>query len=137
MKNIDIYNNSKIILERSVPNKILSWITILKMLTIMLIIFSFIPFNRYKSYLGYVDNDYITLFYNTDDFPFNKHDELYINYNKYNYNVVSIDKDSNAILIDIDDNIKLQNNIVKLYFLKGKTTIFDMVKNNIKKGLMR
>ena len=137
MNSIDIYNNSKIILQRSVPSKILTWLTILKLLTIILIIFSFIPFNRYKTYLGYVDNGYITLFYNTDDFPFNKYDELYIDYNKYSYNVVSIDKNSNTIIIDIEDGIKLQNNIVKLYFLKERTTIFNIVKNNIKKGLMR
>ena len=47
MDKLDIYNNSAIILDKKTPKKIISWITILIILTIMFVVFSLIPFNIY------------------------------------------------------------------------------------------
>ena len=75
MDNIDIYNNSAIILNNKLPKKIISWITILIILFILFIIFSFVPFNIYKPIIGYVDiknnKTYLVLDITKSDFPIN------------------------------------------------------------------
>ena len=53
--NLDIYNDSAIILNKKTPKKIISWITIMIILTLLFVVFSFIPFNIYKPLVGYVD----------------------------------------------------------------------------------
>ena len=135
---LDIYNNSAIILEKKTPKKIISWITILIILTLIFLFLSFLPFNLYKTKVGYVNivdnNSYIVLPIDESDFPFDKSNKLYIKNKEYSYKVVSIE--DNLVLLDInlDDNLKIQNNIVKLNILKDRTTLFKIIKNKIKKG---
>ena len=139
MDKIDIYNDSAIILDKKIPNKIISWITILIILTILFIMFSFIPFNIYKPLVGYVDitNDssYLILNLNNRDFPINKNKELYIKNKKYNYEIVEIKEDKLILSINLDDNLKIQNNVITVNVLKVRTTLFNIIKQKIKKGL--
>lgn len=139
MDKIDIYNDSAIILDKKIPNKIISWITILIILTILFIMFSFIPFNIYKPLVGYVDitNDssYLILNLNNRDFPINKNKELYIKNKKYNYEIVEIKEDKLILSINLDDNLKIQNNVITVNVLKVRTTLFNIIKHKIKKGL--
>ena len=136
--NLDIYNDSAIILEKKTPKKIISWITILIILTILFVVFSFIPFNIYKPLFGYVDitNDssYLILDFNKSDFPVNKNNELYIKSKKYDYKVVRIEENKLILNVNLDNNLKVQNNIVTANVLKNRTTLFNIIKNKIKKG---
>ena len=136
--NLDIYNDSAIILEKKTPKKIISWITILIMFTILFIVFSFIPFNIYKPLFGYVDltnnSSYLILDINKSDFPVNKNNELYIKNKKYNYKIVRIEEDKLVLNLNLDDNLKIQNNIITANLLKNRTTLFNIIKNKIKKG---
>ena len=135
---LDIYNDSAIILEKKTPKKIISWITILIILTILFVVFSFIPFNIYKPLYGYVDitnnSSYLILDINNSDFPVNKNNELYIKNKKYNYKIVKIEEDKLILSANLDNNLKIQNNIITANILKNRTTIFKIVKNKIKKG---
>ena len=84
MDNLDIYNDSAIILEKKTPKKIISWITILIILTLLFVLFSFLPFNIYKPLVGYVDivdnSSYLILNLDDSDFPINKSNECkYLN----------------------------------------------------------
>lgn len=136
--NLDIYNDSAIILEKKTPKKIISWITILIILTILFVVFSFIPFNIYKPLFGYVDitnnSSYLILDFDKSDFPFNKNNELYIKSKKYDYKVVRIEENKLTLNVNLDNNLKVQNNIVTANVLKNRTTLFNIIKNKIKKG---
>ena len=136
--NLDIYNDSAIILEKKTPKKIISWITILIILTILFVVFSFIPFNIYKPLFGYVDitnnSSYLILDFDKSDFPFNKNNELYIKSKKYDYKVVRIEENKLILNVNLDNNLKVQNNIVTANILKNRTTLFNIIKNKIKKG---
>lgn len=138
MDNLDIYKDSSIILDRAIPSKIISWVTILIALILLFIVFSFLPFNIYKSMIGevnIVDNDsYIILSQEYSDFPVNINNKLYIKDKKYNYEVVKIEEDKTIIKVDIEDDLKTQNNIVIINILKNRTTLFKIIKNKIKKG---
>lgn len=136
--NIDIYNNSAIILNNKTPNFIKSWIVILVILSLLLIIISFIPFNIYNTYNGLVivDNDefYISLNLEKSDFPINKNNKLYIKDKNYKYKILSIQDNNILISIKLKDDIKINNNIVVVNILKNRTTLFKIIKNKIKKG---
>ena len=138
MDKLDIYNNSAIILDKKTPKKIISWITILIVLIFLFLCFSFIPFNVYKPLIGYVDivdnNSYLVFDINNCDFPINKNNELYIKTKKYNYDIVRIEEEKLILNINLDDNLKVQNNIVTVNILKNRTTLFEIIKNKIKKG---
>ena len=138
MDNLDIYNDSAIILEKKTPKKIISWITILIILTLLFVLFSFLPFNIYKPLVGYVDivdnSSYLILNLDDSDFPINKSNELYIKNKKYNYKIVKIKEDKLILSINLDNNLKIQNNIVTINILKNRTTLFKIIKNKIKKG---
>ena len=92
MDKIDIYNDSAIILEKKTPKKIISWITILIILTLIFLFLSFLPFNLYKTKVGYVNivdnNSYIVLPIDESDFPVHKNKKLFIKNKKYNYKIV-------------------------------------------------
>lgn len=138
MDNIDIYNNSAIILNRKTPKSIISWITILILLLILLTIFLFVPFNVYKTYSGYVsiDNDYsyLNLFINISDFPINKSNNLYIKNDKYKYEIISINEGEVKLKVNLEDKLRFENNIVIVNILKERTTVLKMLKSKIKKG---
>lgn len=135
MDDINIYNDSAIILKRKTPKGIISWITILIILLIILTILFSIPFNKYKKINGYVINKgYLNLLVSESDFPIYKNKKLYIKEDKYDYEIVDI-KDNEVILkIELSDDIKIENNIVEVNILSNRTTVFEILKNKIKKG---
>ena len=51
--NIDIYNNSAVILNNKNPSLIKYWITILIILCLLFLVLLFIPFNIYKTYIAF------------------------------------------------------------------------------------
>ena len=135
---LDIYNDSAIILEKKTPKKIISWITILFILLCLFVVFSIIPFNIYKPFIGKVNvtnnKSYIVLKINQRDFPITLDNKLYIKNKEYNYQVVSIEEDVVLLNVNLDDDLKIQNNILNVNILKDRTTIFKIIKNKIKKG---
>lgn len=133
--NIDIYNNSAIILNNKIPSFINSWIIILIILSLLFIVISFIPFNIYSTYNGLIINEsYISLTVEKSDFPINKNNKLYIKDKNYKYKILSIEDNNVLINIKLKDDIKINNNIVVVNILKNRTTIFKKIKNKIKKG---
>ncbi len=133
--NIDIYNNSAIILYRKIPPKIISWITILIILLVLFIIFSFVPFNVYKPSTGYVkvesDESYLIL---NSDLPISKNYKLYIKNKLYDYEIIDIIDGQVILKLSLDDDLKIDKNIIRVNILKDRTTIFNIIKNKIKKG---
>ena len=138
MDNLDIYNESAIILNNKTPKSIISWITILIIFTVVICILSFVPFNIYKNINSYIIHNengfYLKLLLKESDFPIYKNKLLYIKGDDYSYDVVEI-KDNVVILkLDLKDDIKIDNNVVVANILIDRTTIFKIIKNKIKKG---
>lgn len=136
--NIDIYNNSAIILNRKTPSFLCSWVMILIVLSVIFVIMLFIPFNIYSTYNGsvfvYGNDTYISLNVDKNDFPINKNKKLYIKDTIYKYEVITI-KESNVILdINLKRNINIDNNIIVVNILKSRTTIFEIIKKRVRKG---
>lgn len=128
MDNIDIFNDSAIILERKVPKKIKSWITILISLLILFVFISFIKFNTYEDYTGLYLNKQVIIYSN--QFPLNN--KLYIEGKKYTYNIISINDNKVILDIELDNNLKVDNNVLRINLLKDRTTIFNILKKKWK-----
>lgn len=137
MESIDIFNNSAIIMNRKTPKKIISWITILLLLIIIILIFSFIPFNIYKRNIGVVfiyNNEYfVDLKLENNDFPIYKNKKLYINNDLYKYEVIKIDNNSVILKINLNEEYKIDGNILNMVILDNRTTIMNIIKFKIKR----
>ena len=138
MDSIDIYNNKACIIENKyIYSKY--FVIILIIIFILLIIFSFIPFNIYKNYVGSViienNTSYIKIETNLSDFPINKNNKLYILKDKYNYEIIKIENNNVILKVNLKDNIRINNNISLLNILTNRTTLFDILKYKLKKGL--
>lgn len=135
-KSIDIYTNSSIILERRMPNKIISWIVILILFLIFLLVISFIPINIFRTYSGYVtlenNNQYINFVMGSGDL-IDKKGTLYIKNKSIKYEFDSIKE--NMITVLIDSKYLLEpNKLIKINLLCDRTTLLKLIRNKILKG---
>ena len=130
MCDIDIFNNSATVLNNKVPNKIISWITVLIILLILFILFSLISFNVYKTSLGYVEGGYVKI-YNYDS-TIDLKDKLYIRNKKYDYSIISINNEEVILDIELDKSLNIEGNILTINFLRYRTNIFNIIKNKWK-----
>lgn len=135
-ENIDIYNNSAMILQAKTPKFVRYWITTLSCFIVLVVFIIFIPFNIYSTYNAYIKDNYLYIKLNDNDFPIYKNKKICIKDECYKYEVVNIDK-SNVIL-DIKTNkyIKIDNNILIINILKDRTNIYKIINNKLKKGLI-
>ncbi len=140
MNEIDIYDDSSLILERKNPKCVISWITILILLTISLMIIFSIKFNIYKSYNAYVvieDKTYLVILLNESDFPIDKSDKLYIKRILYDYKIVDISDNKMVVELNLSDDISINNNQVVVNILKNRTTIFEIIKNKLREEFFK
>ena len=128
-----MYSNSEFILKYKLPKIVNSWLILLKIMTILFIIFMFIPYNTYQNHIGYVEiknnNSYILLEKNT---PLNKN--LYINGKKYEYKIVD-NKDYIKIKLELEDSLKIDSLYLNVNIRSDRKTLFKVLKNKIKKGI--
>lgn len=139
MNDIDIYNNSKLIIESKMPKRVISWVIILIVLSCLLIILFSISFNIYKSYFGEIikedNNFYLNLYLDESDFPISKKSSIYIKDKKYDYRIIDINDGILRLEVDLDDEILIANNMVTVNVVSKRTTILKLVLSKIKKGL--
>lgn len=136
MYKLDIYNDSAQILEMKTPKKIYSWISILIIFIMIFITFSIINFNVYKTYLAYLDSSGdILVELDYDDFPINKNNILYIKGVKYEYVVKEIIDNNLVLNINLDSGLNIEGNTFNISVLKERTSLFEIAKEKIKKGL--
>ena len=144
MDEINIYNNSSIILERKVPKKIISWITILISFIIFILLFgSFFKYTKYEKTIGIVNEDNLIVFLEPSITIDN---ELIIENKKYDYTINSINKDytildnkkyyETILNIDLDSKYKINNNILEIYIELEQTTLMKEIINFFKKGMI-
>lgn len=149
MYDVDIFKNYNVILNKTNKKYILIYITIIMML---IIIFIYISLNykyekKYyttgqviiydnKYYIKtYIEEDkiniiYTNLIFDNDNTKYkikSLGDEYFIFNNKKYYEV--------NLLFDLDYKYLINNNILELYFIEEKTTLFKSFINKIKKGM--
>ena len=87
MNDIDIYNNSSVIMLKKVPVKIISWITILLVFLIFILVFGILfTYNKYEKCIGIVRGNNIVLELSPDKINKIK-DGLYIDNKKYDFDI--------------------------------------------------
>ena len=146
MNNIDIYRNSSIIILRKVPKKIVSWILILIVSSIVFLIISVtFKYKKYITYEGVISNNYIEFYVDDDFLDKETSDDVIINRNKYHYQIIAFEEYSYnlgineywkiVISADIPKEWIIENNKMKLVFLKEEKTLMQSIIDKIKKGL--
>ena len=130
------FNNSRIIIERKTPQNIINWITILFITLILFICIS--VFYRYRKYNIYealiLKDDYVYLKIYSSDLP--KDNKMYIYNKNIDYKIVSNDFESTLVKCDLTGDYLISGTPIRVVF-KGKyTTLYNEIKNKIKKGLM-
>lgn len=137
MVEIDDYKDSK---ELFIVNNNYSkhWKIVLILISLFLTVIFFIPFNIYKNYNAFVsleENEaYINLMLERRDFPIDLNNKLYIKGVLYNYSIKSISNNIVKIKIDLDENLKIQDNVLLVSLLKDRTTIINILNKKITEG---
>lgn len=147
MPDINIFDNSEIVMERKVPNKIVSWITILFSLLIMaVIVMCFYSYNRHLNYLGIIkkeDNIFIKVYVNKSDISRLENQELLVNNTKTNYEIDNVSntqintnqgESQYEVTIKLLDSKFKDNEVVDLNFKLNKTTFLKELIYLLKKG---
>lgn len=141
MEDINVFVFSKLKLMNEKPSKVISWITILCFLVIIFLIINiFFKYNVYSNYIGYIKDNNIRIIMDDNSFPIKKDYKLYIGKKKYDYKVLNIEKKEEyyELLINckLDKKLLIDNNILMVRFKIKKTTLFRIIVDKIKKGLI-
>lgn len=145
MDNIDIYENSSIILLRKIPAKIVSWITLLIAAIIFIIIFTpYFKLKKHDNYIGIFKDDKILLLVEKNNINTIKNSFVLEN-KKYIFSIDSIsqeyviidDKNYYEVVLnaDLEDKYKINNNILNISIEREETTLFDEIIKFFKEGI--
>ncbi len=148
MHGIDLYNNSEIILQRkeSIIYKVFILIVILFLLIFLLLI-ALYRYDRISKIKGLVKNNKISLTISENNLKLLNSNDILVNEKRYKVNIESIsdaiyDSNYNAyydviLNIDFNDDILIENNILDINILLGKTTLYQQIKEEIEEGLQQ
>lgn len=129
----NIYDNTTFILKYETPKIVKSWLLVLKIFLGLSIVFMFIPYNTYQSYIGYVvvenNQSFILL-----DKKIKLNKNLYIHDKKYEYEILDT-YDYVKIKIDLEEELKINSLYLNINIRSDRKTLFEVFKNKIKKGL--
>lgn len=129
---MNAFNNSRVMIERKTPKKIISWITILIIITVLFICISvFYKYRKYNTYSALIlKDDYVYLKIYSQDLP---NSEMYIYNKKVDYKVISNDFESTLVKCDLKGDYLITGNPIKIYFKGGYTTLFNEIKNKLRR----
>jgi len=137
MDNIDIFNNSAIIMNRKTPPKIISWITVIIVLLLLGILLSFYKFDRYYVYQGYFDsNNNLCLIVDYKYFDTIKNKYVYYDNKKYDYEIISmkpvINEKENywVVLVKLDFKKIDSDEIMNFKVKSDEITVLDYIKGS-------
>jgi len=146
---IDNNLDKEIIIKRKIGKDIIIW-TILTIiffiLSVVLVLVYKIDYKLEYEAQVLVNNDTSVIFYVKDeDLDKLKNKKLYVNNKKTNYDIKEFSKDyyitsdgknykQVTLKCILEDNIKINNNIIKLKFIVGKRTIMDYLVKHFKRS---
>ena len=146
--NVDIFNNSPIILNRKTSSSVKIWILFLTLgLIVFIFIASFYKYHLYSSALAHVkkiNSEYYLVTYIKEDMISNMYKySLLIENERFKFKVVNIseeyylvdNKNCYEVILEVTlkEQWKIENNILNIAFQQDKTTILQETKKGIKK----
>lgn len=146
MQNIDIYNNSEIVLQRkeSKVYKIFILIVLLS-LVMFLLLMTLYKYDKISELKGIVKDNKIKLTVSENTLKSLNIEEILVNERKYKVSIDSISEaiyDSNyniyyevTLKMVLNNYLLVENNILDINILYGKTTLYDQIKERIKEGI--
>lgn len=146
MSSIDIYNNSEIILRKkeSLIYKIFILIVLL-FLAIVILFMTLYKYDKISKVKGIVKSNKINLTVSENNLKLLNNSEILVNGSKYKVNLDSISAaiyDSNynayyevSLYIPLNDGGLIENNVLDINILLGKTTLYTQLKERIKEGI--
>lgn len=150
MDNIDVFSNIHTIIKRKINPYITIYIAIMIILLSIFIIFSikYEYINKYKlkGQIIIEDNKYFIRTYIEEEKIEVIYNELIFNNKKIKFKIKSLGNeyliDNNSkkyyevnLLFELDSKYLINNNIIDMYFIEEKTTLYKKLKNKIKKGI--
>lgn len=146
MQSIDIYNNSEIVLQRkeSKVYKIFILIVLLS-LVMFLLLMTLYKYDKISELKGIVKDNKIKLTVSENTLKSLNIEEILVNERKYKVSIDSISEaiyDSNyniyyevTLKMVLNNYLLVENNILDINILYGKTTLYDQIKERIKEGI--
>lgn len=146
MQSIDIYNNSEIILQRkeSIIYKVFILIVLL-FLVVILLLMTLYKYDKNSKVKGIVKDNKVNLTVSENNLKLLSNSDVLVNEKKYKVNIDSISDviyDSNynayyeiSLYIALNDGILIENNVLDINILLGKTTLYEQIKERIKEGM--
>jgi len=146
MSSIDMYNNSEIILQKkeSLIYKIFILIVLLFLAIIIFFMTSY-KYDKISKLKGIVKDNKINLTVSENNLKLLNNSEILVNGLEYKVNLDSISAaiyDSNynayyevSLYIPLNDGSLIENNVLDISILLGKTTLYTQLKERIKEGI--
>lgn len=145
MDSSKIWSHPNTILNKTVPNYCRCWIILhIVCFLLLILIFSFYEIEKKLFFIGYYQNNQIRIVVDETFFE-RSAGEVLIQEKAYSYIITKIDiiayEEGKASLwevwisLELPDKWKIENNQLKLSFIKEKETVLKRIIKNIKKGM--
>lgn len=146
MQSIDMYNNSEIILQKK-ESKLykIFIIVVLVFLTGAILLMTLYKYDKISKVKAVVKNSKINLTVTEDNLKLLSNNNVLVNDKEYKVVIESISDviyDSNyntyyeiSLYIDLEGSVLVENNVLDINILLGKTTLYQSLKERIKEGI--
>ncbi len=146
MQNLDIYNNSEIILQRKeskIYKVFIMLVSIFALLTLLLV--TLYKYDRTFKIKSLVKDNKVNLTVSEDNLKLLSDKSILINKKQYQVNIESISEviyDTNyneyyQVIINIDNYELVENEIIDIFIVLGKTNFYNMIKEKIRDGMQQ
>lgn len=146
MQNLDIYNNSEIILQRKeskIYKVFIMLVSIFTLLTLLLV--TLYKYDRTFKIKSLVKDNKVNLTVSEDNLKLLSDKSILINKKQYQVNIESISEviyDTNyneyyQVIINIDNYELVENEIIDIFIVLGKTNFYNMIKEKIRDGMQQ
>lgn len=146
MRNLDIYNNSEIVLQRK-ESKIYKVFIILVLIfaLLALLLVTLYKYDRTIKLKSLVKDNKVNLTVSEDNLKLLSNKPILINKKEYQVKIESISEviyDSNyneyyQVVLNIDNYELVENDIIDIFIVLGKTNFYNMIKEKIRDGMQQ
>ncbi len=146
MRNIDIYNNSEVILQRK-ESKIYKLFIIIVLIFVLLaiVLVSSYKYDRTLKLKSLVKDNKINITVSEDNLKLLNNKSILINKKEYQTVIDSISEviyDSNynkyyQVVLNLDNYELVENDVIDIFIVLGKTNFYNMIKEKIRDGMQQ
>ena len=146
MRNIDIYNNSEVILQRK-ESKIYKLFIIIVLIFVLLaiVLVTSYMYDRTLKLKSLVKDNKINITVSEDNLKLLNNKSILINKKEYQTVIDSISEviyDSNynkyyQVVLNLDNYELVENDVIDIFIVLGKTNFYNMIKEKIRDGMQQ